>query len=137
MPFLPDTNIIIEILRRRDSALLSRLAGVPLNDLNISVVVLGELMVAVEKGHADNQRTAIQRFRDVYPTIGIDERTALNYASIRAQLEQRGETIGANDLWIAAQAKARNLTVVTANTREFERVEGLNIENWRSTNEDA
>jgi tRNA(fMet)-specific endonuclease VapC len=52
------------------------------------------------------------------------------YGAIRAGLEVKGRIIGANDIWIAAHAKARNLTLVTNNEREFKRVSGLKIQNW-------
>ena len=52
------------------------------------------------------------------------------YGTIRATLETRGQTIGPNDLWIAAHAKALDLTLVTNNEREFQRIDGLKIENW-------
>lgn len=52
------------------------------------------------------------------------------FGAIRAELERRGETIGNNDLWIAAHAQAAGLTLVTNNEREFRRVPGLKVENW-------
>ena len=62
--------------------------------------------------------------------LDLDEDTALHYAAIRADLKKRGAMIGANDLFIAAHARALGLTLVTNNTAEFERVKGLEIENW-------
>ena len=55
---------------------------------------------------------------------------AMHYAEIRADLKKRGEMIGANDLFIAAHARAMGLTLVTNNVAEFERVRGLSLENW-------
>ena len=60
----------------------------------------------------------------------FDEEAALHYAEIRADLKRRGATIGANDLFIAAHARALALTLVTNNTAEFERVVGLSVGNW-------
>ena len=60
----------------------------------------------------------------------FDETAAKEYGDIRATLERRGTPIGANDLLIAAHARALQLTLVTNNVREFERVNGLQIENW-------
>jgi tRNA(fMet)-specific endonuclease VapC len=57
------------------------------------------------------------------------------YGSIRADLERRGQLIGGNDLWIAAHACALDLTLVTNNQREFQRVPGLKIQNWVAPNE--
>jgi tRNA(fMet)-specific endonuclease VapC len=69
-------------------------------------------------------------FLDQFISLPFDDRAAEFYASIRATLETRGTPIGPNDLLIAAIARAHNLTLVTANIREFDRIEGLRIENW-------
>jgi tRNA(fMet)-specific endonuclease VapC len=62
--------------------------------------------------------------------VDLDEGAALQYAEIRADLKRRGCMIGANDLFIAAHARAQGLTLVTNNTAEFERVRDLKLENW-------
>lgn len=63
----------------------------------------------------------------------LDARAAKAYGLIRARLERSGQIIGANDLWIAPQAVAMEVTLVTDNVGEFEQVEGLTIENWLAT----
>lgn len=60
----------------------------------------------------------------------IDDAVAQQYGKIRAKLEQAGQMIGNNDLWIAAHAKAQRWILVTSNERELKRVAGLKIENW-------
>jgi tRNA(fMet)-specific endonuclease VapC len=62
--------------------------------------------------------------------MSLPETAAEAYGTIRAQLESKGETIGNNDLWIAAHAIAVGLTLVTNNEGEFRRVRGLKIQNW-------
>ena len=62
--------------------------------------------------------------------VNYDASAARHYARIRAQLERQGQPIGANDLWIAAQALAADATLVTDNEGEFRRVPGLALENW-------
>jgi tRNA(fMet)-specific endonuclease VapC len=62
--------------------------------------------------------------------VALDDDAALHCAEIRADLKRRGARIGANDLFIAAHARALGLTLVTNNTAEFERVSDLAIENW-------
>jgi tRNA(fMet)-specific endonuclease VapC len=62
--------------------------------------------------------------------LDLSDDAAIHYAEIRADLKKRGTMIGANDLFSAAHARSQGLTLVTNNTAEFERVEGLAIENW-------
>lgn len=62
--------------------------------------------------------------------VDFDEDAALHYAEIRADLKRRGALIGANDLFVAAHARALGVTLVTSNVAEFERVANLRIENW-------
>jgi tRNA(fMet)-specific endonuclease VapC len=66
----------------------------------------------------------------VLDVLSISRKVGDLYGAIRADLERRGQTIGHNDLWIAAHAKASNLVLVTANEREFVRVPDLTVENW-------
>ena len=62
--------------------------------------------------------------------LDLTDNAAIHYAEIRADLKKRGEMIGANDLFIAAHARAMGLMLVTNNLAEFERVHGLSLENW-------
>ena len=65
-----------------------------------------------------------------FPLIPLDAAAARAYGEVRAALERTGKIIGANDLWIAAQAVSLNVILVTDNLGEFIRVEGLVVENW-------
>ena len=65
--------------------------------------------------------------------VALDAAVSKTYARIRADLERRGQSIGANGLWIAAQALALGATLVTDNVRAFGRVKGLEVENWLET----
>jgi tRNA(fMet)-specific endonuclease VapC len=62
--------------------------------------------------------------------VDFADDAAVHYAEIRAHLKRRGAMIGANDLFIAAHARALGLTLVTNNTAEFARVSKLSVENW-------
>jgi tRNA(fMet)-specific endonuclease VapC len=64
------------------------------------------------------------------PALPLPASAGEAYGIIRAALERAGQTIGNNDLWIAAHARAAGLTLVTNNQREFKRVPGLTVENW-------
>jgi tRNA(fMet)-specific endonuclease VapC len=97
----------------------------------MSVVTKAELLCGVEVSpkHAQDA-AALAAFLPYVEVLEWDEDAARHYAEIRADLKRRGAMIGANDLFIAAHARALGLTLVTNNTAEFERVSHLAIENW-------
>nr|WP_274708486.1 type II toxin-antitoxin system VapC family toxin [Corynebacterium meitnerae] len=127
-----DTNVWISALRGSSVSVIGQLGSLAADDLVMSSVVLGELLVGVRKAGLEEQERRIRDVSRQMPLVGINQAEAAEYASIRVDLEQRGQLIGPNDLWIAAQARANNLTLVTANEREFARVPGLRVENWES-----
>lgn len=82
---------------------------------------------------SEQRVAALARLRELVhflPAMSLPETAAEAYGTIRAQLESKGETIGNNDVWIAAHAIAVGLTLVTNNEGEFRRVRGLKIQNW-------
>ena len=97
----------------------------------MSVVTKAELLYGVEVSPRRAQdAAALAAFLPYVEVVALDDDAALHYAEIRADLKRRGAMIGANDLFIAAHARALGLTLVTNNTAEFERVSDLAIENW-------
>lgn len=130
--YLLDTNILIAALKG-DSSVRRRLETLPLPALLLSTIVLGELEFGAEKSTwAARNSQRLAELTQRLPLIGVDASTARQYARIRNQLERLGTPIGANDLWIAAQALAAGATLVTNNEREFRRVQDLTVENWLS-----
>lgn len=130
--YLLDTNILIAALKGESTVRL-RLETLPLPDLLLSTIVLGELEFGAEKSAwAARNRQRLTELTQRLPLIGLEASTARHYARIRMQLERQGTPIGANDLWIAAQALAADATLVTNNEREFRRVQDLAVENWLS-----
>ncbi|HMW23564.1 MAG TPA: type II toxin-antitoxin system VapC family toxin [Burkholderiaceae bacterium] len=128
--YLLDTNILIAALKGHP-AVRARLESTPLDSLRLSTVVLGELEFGAEKSaYAERNRNRLAELTRRLPLLGLDAETAACYGRIRSHLERLGTPIGANDLWIAAQAQRHGATVVTDNLREFERVPGLGVENW-------
>lgn len=103
----------------------------PRADLRLSAIVLGELEFGAEKSaYVERNRSRLADLVRRLPVIGVDAGTALPYGRIRADLERQGAPIGANDLWVAAQALQAGTVLVTDNLREFQRVPGLTLENW-------
>ena len=72
----------------------------------------------------------MNRFIELIPVQTMPIDTGIHYGEIRTFLEKEGKVIGNNDLWIAAHARAINVTLITNNTNEFSRVVGLSQENW-------
>ena len=100
-------------------------------DYCISSITLAELEVGVyNSARPEQNQLALMTFLARIEVVPFDSEAAREYGIIRADLTRKGNLIGANDLLIAAHAKALDLTLVTNNTREFERVEGLKLENW-------
>lgn len=131
--YLLDSNILSDMMRFPAGPAMQTLesrsaeAG---NKFVTSVMVACELRYGAVK---KNSAKLAQRLDEVLASISVlslDREIEQHYASIRADLERRGEPIGQNDLLIAAHALALDAVLVTDNVREFERVKGLRVENW-------
>ena len=97
----------------------------------ISAITLAELAHGVEKSAAsDKNRAALLRFLSILTVLPFDDLAAAEYGAVCADLQRKGTPIGTMDMLIAAHAKTEGLILVTNNTREFERVQGLTLENW-------
>ena len=130
MRYLLDTNILIAAMKGVPSV-RSHLESTPLSQLVLSPVVLGELELGVAKSrHTDKNAARLASVASRLPLVALDAETSRHYGEIRAVLESRGTPIGANDYWIAAQARALGAIIVTDNVGEFSRVPGLTVENW-------
>ena len=134
MKYMLDTNICIYLIKRRSAEVVRRFLAQDPAELCISAVSYAELMHGVEKSQAPHKnRLALRLLLSPLAILPFDSRAAEEYGRIRAALERRGAPIGPMDLLIAAHARAAGLTIVTNNTREFDRVDGLTVENWVST----
>lgn len=130
MRYLLDTNILIAAMKGVP-AVRVHLEATPLSQLVLSPVVLGELELGVEKSrHREQNAARLAGVAKDLPLVPLDAETSRHYGDIRATLESQGTPIGANDYWIAAQARALGAVMVTDNVGEFSRVPGLNVENW-------
>jgi tRNA(fMet)-specific endonuclease VapC len=129
--YLLDTDICIYIVKEKPPAVLRRFERLGRGQAAVSVVTFGELHHGAEKSQRrDEVLRSLQELSIVLPVLPLPVEAALEYGAVRAALEGRGTTIGGNDLWIAAHARAARLTLVTNNEREFKRVPGLAVENW-------
>jgi len=129
--FLLDTNICIHIRRQRPPEVLARFQRLKPGEAVLSVVTYGELTYGAEKSRFREQSMRLlAELAGLVPVMGLPVQAGQFYGAIRATLEAKGETIGNNDLWIAAHARAAGLVLVTNNEREFRRIQGLKIQNW-------
>lgn len=131
MQYLFDTNICIYLIKRRPIEVFERFRQYSPKDVAISTITLFELQYGIEKSQYRKQsEDALAKFLLPLNLIALDRSSALEAAAIRAQLEKKGKPIGPYDLLIAGLARSRGMTLVTSNTKEFERVVDLNLENW-------
>jgi tRNA(fMet)-specific endonuclease VapC len=134
MKYLLDTNIVSYFLREVSPALNQRILDSSPDALGVSVVSAGELSYGLSKLTPSNRATELAHHLNALLTaiaiMPLPANAAQYYGNTRAHLESAGKPIVGNDLWIAAHALAQNMTLVTNNTREFERVPGLKLENW-------
>jgi tRNA(fMet)-specific endonuclease VapC len=129
--YMFDTDISSYIMKRSHDNVLRRLQKVPVGDVCISAITKSELMFGVQVSpRREQDQVALDAYLRHVLVLDYPDEAALHYAQIRADLKLRGSMIGANDLFIAAHARCLGLTLVTNNTREFGRVQSLNIENW-------
>jgi tRNA(fMet)-specific endonuclease VapC len=129
--YLLDTNSCIGYLNGRSIGVLRRLQALPSQDVAVCSVVKAELFYGSMRSNNPARSLAQQQdFLNRFISLPFDDQSALIYGQIRAQLAASGTPIGPNDLLIASIALANNLILVTHNTREFSRVEGLRLEDW-------
>jgi tRNA(fMet)-specific endonuclease VapC len=125
-----DTNICIHVISARPPAVLARFRQERLSSIGISSVTAAELGLGVAKSGSARNRETLEMFLAPLEVLPFDESTIWHYGELRAELERRGQPIGALDTMIAAHALASNTILVTNNTREFSRVPELRLQNW-------
>ncbi len=132
MKYLLDTDICIYLIKSKPTSVIQRLQEVANEEVAISTVTLFELQYGVENSqHREQASKALSHFiGSIHHVLPVDEVAAAYAAKIRADLKRKGKPIGPYDELIVAVALANDLILVSNNTREFERVNGLSLENW-------
>ena len=116
--YLVDTDVFSLMVKGQDASINTRLQTLAKGEAMLSVITAGEFYYGVAHAPVSKLRDQrAQRLLDFFGLLPLDAEVA-------------GTPIGPNDLWLAAQALAHSLTMVTRNTREFERVKGLKVEDW-------
>ena len=128
--YLLDTNICVYIINRRPPHVFDHFVGRQIGEIAISSITGAELAFGVAKSGSARNQAALDKFLAPLDILPFDVDAMRCYGPLRSELERQGRPIGALDMLIAAHALALGCTLVTNNTREFERVPGLRLENW-------
>ena len=131
MNYLLDTNICIYLIKRKPSEVLQRFRQLQPGSVFISSVTTSELYYGAQKSQrVQTNLEALSNFLLPFRIVDYDESASFLYGELRADLEKRGQPIGPLDMMIAAHALSLDVPLVTNNTKEFERVKELKLENW-------
>ena len=131
LSYLVDTDVFSLMVKGQDASINTRLQTLVKGEATVSVITAGEFYYGVTHAPVSTLRDQrAQRLLDFFGLLPLDAEVAASYGTVRADLRRAGTPIGPNDLWLAAQALAHGLTMVTRNTREFKRVKGLKVEDW-------
>ena len=128
---LLDTNAVVALLTGRSPRLIDKVTSSPVGSLALPTIVVHELYFgAYRSARIEHNLETLRLLITDIPVLDFDTQDAILSGEIRAELANSGRPIGPYDVLIAGQAKARRLTLVTNNVGEFERVEGLPVEDW-------
>jgi len=129
--YLLDTNICIYIINKKHASILKRLQSFQPGQIGISTITIVELEYGIHKSSQPHRnRVALALFLLPFQIVDFDRVAASEYGSLRAWQTAHGKTVGSMDLLIAAQARSRELVLVTNNEKEFARIPDLEVENW-------
>lgn len=130
MRYMLDTNTLIYYFKGLGDV-SNRFLATPPKDIAIPVVVIFELEVGIAKSTSPRKRKAqLEELASLVNIVPFSYAGAKSAAKIRVKLEAQGQPVGPYDVIIAATAKTQNSTLVTHNTKEFNRIEGLKFEDW-------
>jgi tRNA(fMet)-specific endonuclease VapC len=130
MGYLLDTNIVSDLVRNPRGRASARIAEVGEANICTSIIVAAELRFGATKRKSPRLTAQLETVLSALDVLALETPVDAVYGVLRANLEQAGQPIGANDLLIAAHALALGHTVVTDNAQEFSRIDDLHVENW-------
>jgi len=130
LAWMLDTDTLSDLIRNPRGALAARLGTLEPDALCTSIVVASELRFGARRKGSATLIGRVEQLLDSIAVLPLDAPVDRHYADIRNAIEQQGTPIGGNDLFIAAHARSRALTLVSHNLREFQRVPDLRVEDW-------
>lgn len=128
--YMLDTNIVSDLVRNPQGAVTQHIIKVGSEAVCISIITAAELRYGCARKGSARLLANVEAILGSIQVLAFDVPADAEYGGIRADLEAAGKPIGPNDLLIAAHAHALGAVLVTANTSEFSRVRGLQVENW-------
>ncbi len=128
--YLLDTNIISELIKNPQGTVANKIITIGDDKICTSIIVASEINFGVEKRQSKTLHQQVDAILSAIEILPYQTPADTRYAKLRASLEKAGTPIGPNDMLIAAHALSLGLTLVTANEKEFLRVDGLTVENW-------
>jgi len=130
LAYMLDTDICIYVIKDRPDGLRQRFSEL-IDQLCISTITLGELLYGAENSARRTQNLhTVEQFAGRLDILPFSANAAAHYGQIRAALRRAGRPAGVHDMLIGAHARSEGLVLVTNNVREFERMRGLQVENW-------
>jgi len=118
-------------MNNHPAEVLEKFKNIDVGEVGISSISVSELHYGVFKSKKIKQNIKrLEEFLYPFEILSYDEIASKEYGKIRSQLEKKGKVIGPLDMLIAAHAISKNLTLITNNTKEFDRIERLKVKNW-------
>jgi len=132
--YLFDTNMCIFIIKQKFQNVMDKLKKNRKKGLHLSSITLAELEFGIENAdpaYKTKNRMALMNFLSLFEIKYFDENAAKEFGKIKKELKDKKCIIGPFDMLIGAHAKSLKMILVTNNTEEFKRIEGLKIEDWK------
>ena len=130
MRFMLDTNIVSDLVRHPHGRIAKRIAEVGEAHICTSIIVAAELRYAAARKASPRLEEQLESVLRAIEACTFESPADVVYGALRARMEEIGQPVGANDLFVAAHALALRCTLVTASEREFSRIKALSVENW-------
>jgi tRNA(fMet)-specific endonuclease VapC len=131
MLYMLDTNMCSYIIRDNPKGVFKKLKEIEQDhSVALSSIVVSELLYGAKKRGSAKLIKVVSLFIEQFVIYDYDKASAHEYAKLRTTLEKKGQIIGVHDMLISAHALSLGAKIVTNNTKEFERIDGLRVENW-------
>lgn len=130
LKYMLDTNIVIYVIKHKPIEVRERFNSV-FSQICVSSITVAELVYGAENSaQPEHNLMVVENFLSRLQVLDYGTEAAIQYGNIKAYLKKLGQLISDNDLHIAAHARSKGFILVTNNTKEFNRVPALQLDNW-------